>query len=109
MLQIDSKNRITLTRGDTAVLKLYLKDARDKSVNIGENCSCILTVKENTDTDSVLIQITAKDGSFTFLPEHTKHMKYGNYVYDVQVTMDEGNGYTVIPPSRFTIGEEVTW
>ena len=50
MLQIDSKNRITLTRGDTAVLKLYLKDARDKSVHIGENCSCILTVKENTDT-----------------------------------------------------------
>lgn len=41
MLQIDSKNRITLTRGDTAVLKLYLKDARGKSVNIGENCSCI--------------------------------------------------------------------
>lgn len=109
MLQIDSKNRITLTRGDTAVLKLYLKDARAKSVNIGENCSCILTVKENTDTDAVLIQITAKDGSFTFLPEHTKHMKYGNYVYDVQVTMDEGNVYTVIPPSRFTIGEEVTW
>lgn len=55
MLQIDSKNRITLTRGDTAVLKLYLKDARDKSVNIGENCSCILTVKENTDTDLALI------------------------------------------------------
>lgn len=57
MLQIDSKNRITLTRGDTAVLKLYLKDARDKPVNIGENCFCIMTVKENTDTDSALIQM----------------------------------------------------
>lgn len=110
MLQIDNKNRITLTRGDTAVIKLYVRDARDKSVKIDSQCSCVLTVKENTGTDAVLLQITAdKDGSFTFLPEHTKHLKYGNYVYDVQVTLDEDDIYTVIPPSRFTIAEEVTW
>ena len=42
------------------------------------------------------------------LPEDTENLRFGKYVYDVQLTFN-GAVKTIIKPSTFTIGEEVTY
>lgn len=42
------------------------------------------------------------------LPEDTESLRFGKYVYDVQLTFN-GAVKTIIKPSTFTIGEEVTY
>lgn len=42
-------------------------------------------------------------------PEDTEKMCFGDYVYDVQLTMADGTVTTIIKPSAFVIGKEVTY
>ena len=44
------KNRITLTRGDSATLKLKLYDAQNKPVVLTEADRAVLTVKQDIDS-----------------------------------------------------------
>lgn len=44
-----------------------------------------------------------------FLPEDTKYLNPGVYVYDVQITFANGDVKTIVPCSRFTIKKEVTY
>lgn len=41
-------------------------------------------------------------------PGDTEHLRFGDYVYDVQLTYG-GTVKTVVTPSKFTLGEEVTY
>lgn len=41
-------------------------------------------------------------------PEDTEHLRFGDYIYDVQLTYG-GTVKTVVTPSKFTLGEEVTY
>ncbi|KXB93796.1 hypothetical protein HMPREF3033_00223, partial [Veillonellaceae bacterium DNF00751] len=41
-------------------------------------------------------------------PGDTKALEYWQYVYDVQLIKADGFVTTVIPPSVFEVGEEVT-
>lgn len=65
------------------------------------------TVKKDTKTDEILIQ---KEGQHVeILPEDTEGLKYGKYVYDVELTYASGFRDTVILPTEFKITEEVTF
>ena len=39
----------------------------------------------------------------------TEGMAFGDYVYDVQVTRRDGSVKTLVPKSRFTLEEEITY
>lgn len=41
-------------------------------------------------------------------PEDTERLRFGDYIYDVQLTYG-GTVKTVVTPSKFTLGEEVTY
>ena len=49
------------------------------------------------------------NGEIRISPDDTKNLEYGQYVYDVQVTMANGDVATVIPPTTFNILEEVNF
>lgn len=72
------RNKITLTKGDSAALKIKVRDARNKVVPL------------------------------VFHPDDTAGMECGKYCYDVQVTLSNGNVYTVIPPAQFFLEKGVT-
>lgn len=107
MLFIDEENNITLTRGDTATLELTVKDdgvSYDYSNDLVQ-----LTVKRNTVTETVIFQKTFTSGVIIIDNSDTATLHYTDLVYDVQLIKSGGGIYTVIPPRKFTIAEEVNF
>lgn len=112
MLYVDDDNVIELTRGDTARFDITI-------VNVVPGQPDIPYIIQPDDVLEFSLKKTANDeeylihkkinGSSTFhiLPEDTKSLEYGKYIYDVQLTV--GNDvYTVITPTKFKVLKEVT-
>ena len=104
---IVSGTNIYMTRGDTENISVKLNGydlkAGDKvELTVRRTVASIVVMhKEVTEfaENAALIHI---------LPEDTSKLRPGRYVYDVQLTYN-GNVKTVIPPSTFEIGWEVTY
>lgn len=94
---------IKLTRGDSAMLSVTLD-----GYEMQDGDTLTLSVKVDPSKTEYLLQLTAEDMTFTFLPETTAGLAFGAYRYDIQLTTAAGEVYTVIPVSSFTIMEEVT-
>lgn len=103
------KNRITMTKGDSATLKLKLYDAQNKVVLLSEADRAVLTIKQDIDSEAAVLQMVIVEGQqFDFKPADTAELPCGKYCYDVQVTLSYKNVYTVIPPSDFILAKGVT-
>jgi hypothetical protein len=96
MFIINPNNKqITLTRGDTAILAVELKnqDGTDYEIQTGDKL--VMTVKESiTDTEAVISK-TADNDVFTLEPSDTIGL-CGVYEYDIQLTTADGDVYTPI-------------
>ena len=102
-------NTITMTRGDTAVLKLDIINEQGIPYVPTDGDVVLFTLKRNVMEKDVILQKSMVDGKIIIHPQDTSHLEYGQYVYDVELTKENGFVATVIPPSRFVIAEEVTW
>ena len=114
MLKIEREgahpNRITLTRGDTAVLKLKIYDPCKQYYSLHGKDNAILTIKETAEDSHPLVVVVAdKLQQFKLEHEDTAGLNCGTYIYDVLVIMEDGSVSTVVPPSDFVIASEVTW
>lgn len=108
MFKINQKtNKITITKGDNASIKVKVYDSNGVEREIFEDDIITLTVKKTADSTTVLTK-TADKGVINLVPTDTKSLACGTYVYDIQLTTFGGNIYTVIPISYFEIGQEVT-
>ena len=106
MLTING-NDICLTRGDTAELNITVLSASGTEYELQAGDKITFTVKKNVYTEDVLIE---KEGAQIIIePADTKELAYGEYTYDVQVTLADGTVSTIIPPSAFKLTAEVTW
>lgn len=102
-------NRIYLTRGDTALLKVVILGA-DKEVYTPDDTDTVtLTVKKTTGSADILFQREVVDGMVTIEPEDTASLPYGDYVYDVCLETEKGIVQTFIPPTVFKLTEEVNF
>ena len=107
MLHIDENNNIILTRGDSATIELAIKD--DGITYDYSNDLVQLTVKRNTVTEDIIFQKTFGSNVIIIEPSDTKNLRYTDLVFDVQLINSQGGVYTVIPPRKFTIAEEVNF
>lgn len=109
MLNVLENGDIQLTRGDTAHLSVNIVKDKGEAYEIQNGDTLTLSVKKTVKDDEALMSKTIK-GSDTFHiePKDTSDLKFGKYLYDVQLTTDDGDVYTVIPPSTFEILTEVT-
>lgn len=106
MFQITGKT-IKIVRGDTGIFTVNIMNG-NTSYNYS-NDEVIFTVKKNTVTDEILIQKTVRYGENVVIePSDTNNLSYGEYIYDVQATID-GMVDTVIMPSKFIVLPEVTF
>lgn len=102
-------NRIYLTRGDTALLKVVILGA-DKEVYTPDDTDTVtLTVKKTTNSADVLFQREVVDGMVEIKPEDTASLPYGDYIYDVCLETKSGIVQTFIPPTVFKLTEEVNF
>lgn len=106
---IITRNRISLTRGDTAVLQIELRNSKNEIYHIRDGDELVFTLKKTTSTDTILIRKCAVEMTVKLYPEDTKDMIYGMYTYDIQLKKENGEICTVVPPSIFEIMEEVNY
>lgn len=103
------QNIINLTRGDTAVFKLKIKNQDGTDYTISEDDQILFTVKESTRSADIVIQKTAINNLITIQAAETANLKYGTYYYDVELRRPNGFIATVIPPHILKLTEEVTF
>lgn len=107
-----SNNKITLTRGDTCRFTIGATDRKTKETwEPDEKDIIVFTVKRDTTTKEILLQ---KQGiSVTIHSHDTESWDYGEYVFDVQVTLANGDVDTIIAPTdgepNFFLTDEVTF
>lgn len=113
MLNIDGNNTITLTRGDTAYLEVNLQSFSNtdqgETFEISENDKLRLTVRKAVGQDILIQKVLTGSTAFHIFPEDTKSLPYGAYVYDVELTLENGDVFTVINVSKLKITQEVTY
>lgn len=104
--------KITMIRGDTESLEVSVtEDGEPRPLVAGDVVH--MTVKQRaTDTDIAFQKVIRQfvDGVALINIEHedTKDLRFGNYVYDIQVTFADSTVKTVVGPAAFVLALEVT-
>ena len=106
-----SGSTITITRGDTleAVLEISYADGRPYEVQAGDVIRFALKQKY-TDREPILLKEIPHDTMLLRLEaSETKLLTAGwaPYVYDIQITMEDGTVDTFIDRAKFIVTEEV--
>lgn len=102
-------NTIYLTRGDTfkAVISITYPDGSVYTPKDGD--SIRFALKENIDDEECLIirDIPIDTMLLVINPEDTKELEFGTYIYDIQLTKNNGDVDTFITASKFKLTAEV--
>ena len=103
MLIVDKDNTIHLTLGQ------IVNTITNTNYTPTEDDTVTMTIKKTVMQADPCVQIIVPCGEVLHIkPEDTKAMAFGKYVYDVQLTMADGDVYTIIPPTTFELLKEVT-
>lgn len=111
------RNRISITRGDSAQITLTIRDRLTGKLFVpGPDDRLTFTVKRAVTDTEVLITKTLDNGIvrreqeclLLLVPEDTARLPFGAYRYDVELVLTSGYTDTVIPPSPFIVTGEVT-
>ena len=120
MLKIIGK-KIYLTRGDSAYINISIRMPDGKYYQLADGDEIWFAVKRKTTDKQYLIApktltpYEVKDGEelqynayLTILPEETKNLPFGSFVYDISLVNEKRNYVTtIIEPNPFVILEEV--
>ena len=105
---------LSMIRGDSEGIILSLKKDEDM-IPFNQGDTVYFTVKQSHSTEKVTLQkiITEFDEGGNCIieiePEDTKRLSFRTYEYDIQLTDSNGRVTTIIPCSKFTILQEVTY
>ena len=95
-----------LTRGDTAYLNVALQDADGEALD--GTAAITFSCKKNVKDENYAFQCFCNyPEQIKIEPEQTKELEYGKYLYDIQVTMDNGDIFTIVSGPIY-IKEEIT-
>ena len=102
-------SEITLTRGDTfkKVIIIENQDGEEFQPQDGDVVRFAMK-KTYKDEKPLLVKILdIEDLLLELTPEDTKSLNYGDYVYDVEITLSNGEVYTIIDRATLILSEEV--
>lgn len=105
-----SGTKIRLTRGDTAVINVTAKfKASGEAYTPQEGDKVKFSVKKSANDRTVLLEknIPIDTMQLWINPEDTKPLRFGSYVYDIELTYANGDVDTFIPNGQLEITAEV--
>ena len=103
---------ISIVRGDSGTLTVRCKGPGGEARPFSEGGCVRMAVKTDARQREPLLQKTETgfpEGAavFSFAPEDTRALPFGNYRYDVRLTDREGNVFTIVPAGDFTVLEAI--
>lgn len=100
---------ITLTRGDTfsAEVKILKPDGSIYVCQPGDQIRFALKQDVKETSPLILKEVPISTMRLILDPEDTKDLRFGNYIYDVQLTKADGTVSTFITMSKLILTEEV--
>ena len=106
-----SGKKITMTRGDSAYIHVTAnyKDSEEAYTPV-EGDSVAFTVKRFPKDTTIMLTKEVPTDSMVLhlLPEDTKSLQYGEYVFDVQLTYANGDVDTFITDGTLVVTTEVS-
>jgi len=100
---------IRLTRGDTLKVSVSLKDQSGKAYTpmVGDVIRFAMK-KRYDDPEPLIYKVIDNEMLMLVLePSDTKDLAFGEYVYDMEITFDDGTVDTFINEACFIIAKEV--
>ena len=107
MLEVSKNGDIKLTRGDTAYLTASVNTKDGEPYTVKTDDVLTMTVKQDYNDEPLIEKKITGTTTFHIEPGDTKDLEFGTYVYDVQVTMANGDNFTFIADKKFKITNEV--
>ena len=98
---------IQITRGDTGYLSVGIGHIDDEPYTRQDGDKLVFTVKRRYDINEILLQKDIDGLLLSLNPKDTKSLTYGCYWYDIELTTNTGQIFTVVGPARFVVREEV--
>ena len=94
---------ISMTRGDSEAIKVTVKDTLGNVIPLVTGDTIYFTARESMLTQQRLIEkiITEFDDGKALIninPQDTNNLQFTSYVYDIQLTKENGTVKTIIPP-----------
>lgn len=104
-----SGTSIEMTRGDTLRVNISMQDENGNEYTPVDGDVIRFAVKKRyDDSNTVIHKIIPNDSLLLELePEDTKHLQFGKYVYDIEITFADGVVDTFIPKASLILSEEV--
>ena len=102
---------IYLTRGDSAYLDFPLTDKDGNPIVLGDGDHLRCQVRKEPNGGEVLFEGIIEEGetyTWHIVPSDTKDAPLDTYVWDAQVEYSNGDIFTFVNVSNFTILKEVT-
>ena len=99
---------ITLTRGDTFKTNIRIENQDEVYQPHDGDIVRFAMKKKYKDENPLLVKILDNEDLLLELtPEDTKSLNYGDYVYDIEITLSNGEVYTFIDKATLRLTEEV--
>ena len=103
---------ISIVRGDSGTLRGRCTAPRGGARPFSGGDCVRLAVTGDARQREPLLQKAETDfpegaAVFSFAPEDTRALPFGNYRYDVRLTDREGNVFTIVPAGDFTVLEAI--
>ena len=114
MYTIDNNN-ISLTRGDTFIAQLHIKEKSDDYIPASEDVICFALKRNSMDSkreryidkEPLIVKIIPNDTLMLRIDsEDTKDLPFGRYAYEIELTRENGIVDTFIS-GIFTLTPEV--
>lgn len=105
------KNVIGLVRGDSLWCTISLTDSDGNPYEPDPGDQIRFALKKNaSDADTEILLIKEIDPTTMQLridPDDTKFLEFGDYVYDIEITLTNGFRDTFLGPNKFKLLEEI--
>lgn len=108
MLKV-SGNKIELTRGDTMIIELSLKDESGNDYTPVETDKVYFRLKRNATAKDILLEkeIPIDTMVLRIDAQDTIEFKFGTYVYEIELVTANDYHFTAIANEAFVISEEL--
>jgi len=108
MLKV-TKDKVYLTRGDTAFLTVTITDENGDDYEYREGDKVYFRLKQGPTSKTVLVEkeVNTETNQLLLYPEDTIDLKFATYHYEIELVTVENYHFTVIENAEFVIGPEL--